>query len=116
MAAGRGFAGRYDGGGVRWSCGDARALFDPRLNKKRSRRLARAEKRVEQSLGQQHKGGAPRAARSSRMRASFDDPLAARGTLEEASTARGSIDEDDDDLLPGLVAFDLDDTVWYPEM
>ena len=49
------------------------------------------------------------------MRASFDDPLA-RGTLEEASTARGSIDEDDDDLLPGLVAFGLDDTVWYPEM
>jgi hypothetical protein len=49
------------------------------------------------------------------MRASFDDPLA-RGTLEEASTARGSIAEDDDDLLPGLVAFDLDDTVWYPEM
>ena len=46
------------------------------------------------------------------MRASFDDPLA-RGTLEEASTARGSIDEDDDDdLLPGLVAFDLDGTVW----
>jgi hypothetical protein len=39
MAAGRGFTGRYDGGGgVRWSCGDARALFDPRLNKKRSRR------------------------------------------------------------------------------
>ena len=67
-------------------------------------------------LGQQHKGGAPRAARSSRMRASFDDPLA-KGTLEEMSTARGSIDEDDDDdLLPGLVAFDLDDTVWYPEM
>ena len=50
------------------------------------------------------------------MRASFDDPVAARGTLEEASTARGSIDEDDDDLRPGLVAFDLDDTVWYPEM
>ena len=45
MAAGRGFAGRYDGG-VRWSCGDARALFDPRLNKKRSRRLSRAEKIV----------------------------------------------------------------------
>ena len=114
MAAGRGFAGRYDAG-VRWSCGDARALFDPRLNKKRSRRSSLAEKRVEQSLGQQHKGGAPRAARSSRMLASFDDPLA-MGTLEEASTARGSIAEDDDDLLPGLVAFDLDDTVWYPEM
>ena len=49
------------------------------------------------------------------MRSSFDDPLA-RGTPRspEASTRRGG--ELDLHLLPSLVVFDLDDTVWWPEM
>ena len=50
------------------------------------------------------------------MRSSFDDPLA-RGTPRspEAPTRRGG-GELDLDLLPSLVVFDLDDTVWWPEM
>lgn len=50
------------------------------------------------------------------MRSSFDDPLA-RGTPRspEASTRHGG-GELDLDLLPSLVVFDLDDTVWWPEM